>query len=262
MATRAGILFIGDLVGRPGRFALTEILPKLIDEFKPDLVIANVENAAGGFGVTPTIADDLLNSGVDVMTSGNHIWDRKEIYGYIKESTRLIRPANYPKGTPGRGSALVVSDSGIKVGVINLAGRVFMDALDCPFKSADKELETLKDKAEIIIVDMHAETTSESMAMGWYLDGRVSAVIGTHTHVQTSDERILPGGTAFITDAGMTGSTDSVIGMKKEFVLERFTAQMPVRFEVATEMVELQGVFVRIDGGRAIEIERIKRPLT
>jgi hypothetical protein len=263
MADTFGILFIGDLVGRPGRIAVTELLPELRAEYKPDIVIANVENAAGGFGITPKIADDILNIGVDLMTSGNHIWDRKEIYGYIGESRRLIRPANYPSGTPGSGSAVVTSESGVKAGVMNLAGRVFMDSLDCPFRAAEKELELLNIEADLIIVDMHAETTSESMAMGWFLDGRVSAVIGTHTHVQTADERILANGTAFITDAGMTGPTDSVIGMGKDFVLERFIKQMPVRFEVATEAVELQGVFVRVDpaSGKAIEIKRIKRRL-
>ena len=262
-----GILFIGDLVGKPGRLAVTELLPSLVEEYKPDIVIANVENAAGGFGITPRIADDLLSLDIDIMTSGNHIWDRKEIYDYMGDTKRLVRPANYPDGTPGRGSAVVEPNNdgggGVKVGVLNLAGRVFMDDLDCPFKAAEKELERLKSEADIIIVDMHAETTSETMAMGWFLDGRVSAVIGTHTHVQTADERILAGGTAFITDAGMTGPTDSVIGMNKEFVLERFLTQMPVRFEVATENVELQGVFVKIetDSGKAVEIERIKRPL-
>jgi metallophosphoesterase (TIGR00282 family) len=263
MAESTGIIFIGDLVGKPGRLAVTELLPTLTAEYKTDIVIANVENSAGGFGITPSIADDLLNIGVDLMTSGNHIWDRKEIYDYIGESRRLIRPANYPQGTPGSGSAVVTSEGGVKVGVMNLAGRVFMDDLDCPFKAAEKELLNLKGESDIIIVDMHAETTSESMAMGWFLDGRVSAVIGTHTHVQTADERILAGGTAFITDAGMTGPLDSVIGMNKDFVLERFIKQMPVRFEVATEMVELHGVYVLVDSesGRAIEIKRIKRPL-
>lgn len=261
MADTTGILFIGDIVGRPGRLAVTELLPALVGDFKPDFVIANVENAAGGFGITPKIADDLLNLGVDLMTSGNHIWDRKEIYDYIGETNRLLRPANYPEGTPGPGSAVVTTEGGVKVGVINLAGRVFMDALECPFKIVEKELESLE--ADIIIVDMHAETTSETMAMGWFLDGRVSAVIGTHTHVQTADERILNKGTAFITDAGMTGPMDSVIGMNKTFVLERFINQMPVRFEVATENVELQGVYVLLDtkSATAIEITRIKRPL-
>ncbi len=267
MAEQIGILFIGDIVGKPGRLAVTELLPALVEEYKPDIVIANVENAAGGFGITPRIADDLLGLDIDVMTSGNHIWDRKEIYDYIADTARLIRPANYPDGTPGRGSTVVETKGnggdGTKVGVINLAGRVFMDDLDCPFKAAEKELEVLRSEADIIIVDMHAETTSEAMAMGWFLDNRVSAVIGTHTHVQTADERILNSGTAFITDAGMTGPLDSVIGMNKDFVLEKFLTRMPVRFEVATENVELQGVFLKIetDKGKAVSIERIKRPL-
>ncbi|MBE9532067.1 MAG: TIGR00282 family metallophosphoesterase [Proteobacteria bacterium] len=263
MAKQIGILFIGDIVGKPGRLAVAELLPGLREQYNPGIVIANVENSAGGFGVTPTIADDMLNLGIDLMTSGNHIWDRKEIYGYISEAKRLIRPANYPEGSPGRGSSVVASESGVRVGVMNLAGRVFMDALDCPFKTAERELESLEGEADIIIVDMHAETTSEAMAMGWFLDGRVSAVIGTHTHVQTADERILKKGTAFITDAGMTGPTDSVIGMNKEFVLERFISQMPVRFEVANEDCELHGVFVTVDAdsSKALSIERIKRAL-
>ncbi|MEE9543354.1 MAG: TIGR00282 family metallophosphoesterase [Thermodesulfobacteriota bacterium] len=260
MADLASILFIGDLVGRPGRLALTELLPSLIEEYKPDIVIANVENAAGGFGVTPQIADDLFTLGVDVMTSGNHIWDRKEIYDYINDTARLLRPANYPEGTPGSGSCVFQAKSGIKFGVINLCGTVFMDSLESPFKCAESELERLKDSSDIIIVDMHAETTSETMAFAWFLDGRVSAVIGTHTHVQTADERVLQNGTAFITDAGMTGPIDSVIGMNKDFVLERFLTRMPVRFEVARDDVELQGVSVKVDTstGKAASIERIK----
>lgn len=261
MAELSRILFIGDLVGRPGRLAVTELLPTLRDSYKPDIVIANVENAAGGFGITPRIADDLFALGVDVMTSGNHIWDRKEIYDYIVDTDRLLRPANYPEGAPGSGSCVFEGKSSIKFGVLNLAGRVFMDSLDDPFKSAEIEVERLKGEAvDIIIVDMHAETTSETMAMGWFLDGSVSAVIGTHTHVQTADERVLEKGTAFITDAGMTGPLDSVIGMNKEFVLERFITQMPVRFEVAREQVELQGVFLTVDSssGKAASIERIK----
>lgn len=260
MAELAGILFISDIVGKPGRLAAAELLPTLREKYKPDIVIANVENAAGGFGVTPQIADDLLALGIDCMTSGNHIWDRKEIYDYISDSKRLIRPANYPDGTPGAGSCTFEGNNGTRFGVINLLGRVFMDSIESPFKCAETELERLKDEADIIIVDMHAETTSETMAMGWFLDGRVSAVIGTHTHVQTADERVLQDGTAFISDAGMTGPLDSVIGMNKDFVLERFLTQMPVRFEVARDLVELQGVFITADSstGKAAGIERIK----
>ena len=260
MSELSSILFIGDLVGKPGRLAAAELLPVLRDKYKPDLIIANVENSAGGFGVTPQIADDLFALGIDVMTSGNHIWDRKEIYPYIEETARLLRPANYPEESPGAGSVVVEGRNGKKFAVMNLIGRVFMDSLESPFKCADKELESLKRESDIIIVDMHAETTSETMAMGWYLDGRVSAVIGTHTHVQTADERVLEKGTAYITDAGMTGPTDSVIGMNKDFVLERFISQMPVRFEVARDGVELQGVFLKVDSssGSAASIERIK----
>ena len=258
--SNSNILFIGDIVGKPGRQAVKELLPELIQEHSPDLVIANVENTAGGFGVTPDISDDLLSMGIDCMTSGNHIWDRKEIYDYIDDSERLIRPANYPEGSPGKGSVIVEGKSGGKYGVANILGRVFMDSLESPFKAVDAEMEAIEKETNTIIVDIHAETTSETMAMGWYLDGRVSAVIGTHTHVQTADERVLGKGTAYITDAGMTGPIDSVIGMNKDFVLERFLTQMPVRFEVARDNVELQGVVLKVDNstGKADSIERIK----
>jgi len=206
------------------------------------------------------VAEELFNAGVDVITSGNHIWDKKEIYDYIIETPRLLRPANYPDGAPGAGSFVFSSAGGTKVGVLNLSGRVFMEAIDCPFRAADKAVARLSEETPVIFVDMHAETTSEKVAMGWYLDGRVSAVIGTHTHIQTSDERVLPEGTACITDAGMTGPTNSVIGVRKELVLERFLTGMPVRFEVASRGIELQGVLVAVDpaSGKAESIERIK----
>jgi len=253
------VLFIGDIVGRPGRNAVVRCLPRLVSEHAPALVIANCENAAGGFGVTPDIATELLDYGIDVLTSGNHVWDKKEIYDYISGSSRLIRPANYPEGAPGSGA--IVADAGAaRVAVVNLSGRVFMGDLDCPFRAARSIVEGLRRETPVVIVDFHAETTSEKMALGWYLDGTVSAVIGTHTHVQTSDERVLPGGAAYITDAGMTGPMDSVIGMRRETVIERFLTGMPTRFEVASKGVELQGVLLTIDpaGGKALSIERIK----
>ncbi len=257
------VLFIGDIVGRPGRIAMRELLPGLVGELSPDMVIANGENSAGGFGVTPEIAEDLFALQIDVITTGNHVWDKKEIYEYIDGERRLLKPANYPVGTPGVGLGVFECASGVKVGVLNLLGRVFTEAVDCPFGVADRAVEELKRQTPVIFVDMHAETTSEKAAMGWHLDGRVSAVIGTHTHVQTSDERVLTNGTAFISDAGMTGPTDSIIGMRKDEILQKFLTRMPVRFDVATKGVELQGVFVTVETetGRAVSIERIKKPI-
>ncbi|MDO8426595.1 MAG: TIGR00282 family metallophosphoesterase [Deltaproteobacteria bacterium] len=256
------ILFISDIVGRPGRMAVRELLPGLVGRYSPDIIIANGENSAGGFGITPDIAEELKALQVDVITSGNHIWDKKEIYDYINSEKRLLRPANYPEGAPGNGSSVYECPSGVKVGVLNLMGRVFMDGLDCPFRIGSEAVKKLSGETPIIIIDIHAETTSEKSAVGYYFDGLVSAVIGTHTHVQTSDERVLQNGTAFITDAGMTGPTDSVIGMRKEIIIERFLTQMPIKFEVATKGVELQGVFIAVsEDGRARHIERIKAPL-
>jgi len=263
LSTVTRILFVGDIIGKPGRTAMLSLMPGLIGEFAPDLVIANGENAAGGFGITPDIAGEIRECGVDVITTGNHVWDRKEICDYIEGSRYLVRPANYPEGSPGAGSVVVESRSGARVGVVNLAGRVFMDDLDCPFAVGRRVVDAVRAETPVVLVDIHAETTSEKAAIGWFFNGEVSAVVGTHTHVQTADETILSGGTAFITDAGMTGPTDSVIGMRKDIVLERFTTQMPRRFEVATKGVELQGVFItaQSETGRALSIERIKRPL-
>jgi metallophosphoesterase (TIGR00282 family) len=256
------ILFIGDVVGKPGRRAVRELLPWIVEESGIDLVIANCENSAAGFGVTSEVVEELYGCHIDVLTSGNHIWDKKEIMDFLEGYETLLRPANYPVGAPGRGSVVVATPGGIRVGVINLAGRVFMNPLDCPFRTADLEIAKMKNKAHVIIVDMHAEATSEKIAMGWYLDGRVSAVLGTHTHVQTADDRILPGNTAFITDVGMTGPFDSVIGIKKEVILQRFLLQIPNKFDVAKGDVRLQGVTVEIDpDGRAISIERVNVPL-
>ena len=256
------ILFIGDIVGAPGRRAVEELLSRAVDRYFIDLVVANGENASGGIGITPQVADDLLSQGVDVLTSGNHIWKHKEILPYLDDTDRLLRPANYPPETPGRGLAIVETAAGERAAIINLEGLVFMNALECPFRTVDQVLESLPAEVKVILVDMHAEATSEKQALGWHLDGRVSAVVGTHTHVQTADERILPGGTGYISDAGMTGPVDSVIGMKREIVLERFLTQRPQPFKVATQNLQLQGVILKIEsGGRCREINRVVMPL-
>jgi metallophosphoesterase (TIGR00282 family) len=256
------IMFLGDVVGAPGRRVVEELLPQAVDRYFIDLVVANGENAAGGIGITPLVADQLLSQGIDLLTSGNHIWKHKEIIPYLEETDRLLRPANYPPDTPGRGFTVLETAAGEPAAVLNLEGRVFMNPLECPFRTADQVLRSLPPKVRVILVDMHAEATSEKLAMGWYLDGRVSAVIGTHTHVQTADERILPGGTGYITDAGMTGPVDSVIGMKKEIILERFLKQLPQPFKVATANLQLQGLVLTIDSrGRCQELTRLQIPL-
>ena len=253
------ILFIGDIVGRPGRDLVHRGLRGLVEHFDIDLVVANAENAANGFGITRDIGHTLLDWGVDVMTSGNHIWDKKEALEYISAEPRLLRPANYPAGVPGRGSYVAQTGDGRAIGVINLMGRVFMVPIDDPFAVALREIEAIRHKARIILVDMHAEATSEKIAMGWHLDGKVSAVIGTHTHVQTADDRILPNGTAYLTDAGMTGPHDSIIGMEREPSLGRFLTGMPSKFEPATGNPRLNGVVIDADDrtGRAAKITRI-----
>jgi metallophosphoesterase (TIGR00282 family) len=254
------ILFIGDIVGKPGRLAVRELLPEIIEERGIDFVIANCENAASGFGVTLDIIQDLYKYNIDVLTSGNHIWDKKEVMGFIDHFDALLRPANYPDGAPGHGSVLAHAQDGTAVGVINLQGRIFMSPIDCPFRVADREIEKLK-KARIIIVDIHAEASSEKIALSWYLDSRVSAVLGTHTHVQTADERILPGGTASITDVGMTGPLESVIGMQKDAIIQRFLTQIPNKFDVAKGNVRLQGVVIDVAAdGKATSIERLSVP--
>jgi metallophosphoesterase (TIGR00282 family) len=257
------ILFIGDVVGEPGRRAIKELVPRLRQERDIEFVIANGENVAGGSGITPALAEDLFSFGVDVITSGDHIWKRKEILDKLNTDKRILRPANYPKDTPGFGSTVVKSESGTEVGVVNLVGRVFMQALECPFRVAKDEVDRLKTRTNIIIVDIHAEATSEKIALGWYLDGLVSAIAGTHTHVQTADEKILPGGTAFISDAGMTGPFDGVIGRKKEQILTRFITQMPTRFEMAEGDIQLHGVIIDVDKktGKAKSIERVQAKL-
>jgi metallophosphoesterase (TIGR00282 family) len=253
------VLFIGDIIGRPGRETVRKGLRRLVDHYGADLVIANAENSAAGFGVTKDIGDALLDYGIDVMTSGNHIWDKKEVLEYIPTQPRLLRPANYPAGAPGRGAYLARTRDGRAVGVINVMGRVFMHNLDDPFAVVLKEIEALRGKTKVIIVDFHAEATSEKVAMGWHLDGKVTLVVGTHTHVQTADERILPSGTAYLTDAGMTGPHDSIIGMEREPSLSRFLTGLPSRFEPATGNPRLNGVLVEADepSGRALGVTRI-----
>jgi metallophosphoesterase (TIGR00282 family) len=257
------ILFIGDIVGRPGRDLVRRGLPAVVDLHRIDLVIANVENAAAGFGITREIGDQLLEQGVDVMTSGNHIWDKKEALEYIGAEARLLRPANYPAGVPGRGSYLARSRDSRAVGVVNVMGRVFMLNIDDPFSAALREAEALRERTRVVFVDFHAEATSEKIAMGWHLDGRVTAVIGTHTHVQTADERILPKGTAYLTDVGMTGPHDSIIGVEIEPALGRFLNAMPARFETAIGNPRLNAVVVEADErtGLAVDIERLSYSL-
>lgn len=257
------ILFIGDIYGQPGRRIVKEALPVLREEYAPDLILANGENAAAGFGITPPLVEELLDLGIAVLTSGNHIWDKKEILPYLAEHAdgRLLRPANYPGSTPGHGLYVGKTTSGIGYAVLNLQGRVFMPSIDCPFRTADALLERIPGNVKIRIVDMHAEATSEKLALGWYLEGRVTAVLGTHTHVPTADETVLPGGTAYLTDVGMTGPYDSVIGVEKELVIQRFLNQLPARFEVAKGDVRLCGVLIEADAqsGRALSIQRILR---
>ncbi|MDI9571484.1 MAG: TIGR00282 family metallophosphoesterase [Pseudomonadota bacterium] len=257
------LLFVGDIVGKPGRRAVRDLLPELTRRRQIDFVIANGENAAAGFGLTREIVEELFENRIDVLTTGNHVWDKKEIVDCIDDYESLLRPANYPAPAPGRGSVVMPVVNGGHVGVINLMGRIFMQPLECPFRTAEREIERLRMRTRVIIVDIHAEATSEKIALGWFLDGRVTAVMGTHTHVQTADERILPGGTAYITDVGMTGPFDSVIGTRKEIILERFLTQLPNRFEVAKGDVRLQAALVDIDpkSGMALRIERLSIPL-
>ena len=257
------ILFAGDIVGSPGREAIKKLLPGLKKEFSLDFVIANAENASGGSGITQKVAIELFAAGVDVLTSGDHIWKKSEIFELINQEEKILRPLNYPSGAPGRGAAVFKSKSGVKVGVINVNGRVFMEALDCPFKAAFKAAEELAKETKIIIVDIHAEATSEKVALGWYLNGKVSAVLGTHTHIQTADEKILPKGTAYISDVGMTGPYDSVIGRRVEDVLTRFLSSIPVKFEVAEGNIQLHGALVEVDEatGKANSILRVQKKL-
>ena len=253
------ILFIGDIVGKTGRMTLAENLDKLKSEYDPDLVVVNCENAAAGFGVTPKIVKHFFEIGCDVLTSGNHIWDRKEIIDFIDSEPRLIRPANFPSGTPGIGSTIVTAKDGSKVAVVNLMGQVFMSTLlECPFKSMDRLLEELHGQADIIFVDFHAEASSEKQALAHYLDGKVAAVVGTHTHVPTADERVFPRGTAYISDVGMTGCYDSVIGMNPVNSLKRFLNKMPQRLEVSEGPAQLQGVLVEAEQSTGLSSKIIR----
>jgi len=254
------ILFIGDIVGKAGRQALDGLLERTLTDHQIDFTVANCENAAGGMGITPVIASEFLDLGIDVLTSGNHIWAKKEIVSFLDEEERLLRPANYPEGVPGRGTGLFKLGNGQKVGVVNLEGRVFMKNLECPFRVGEKETGKLRAETRIILVDFHAEATSEKMALAWFLNGKVSALLGTHTHVQTSDERILSGGTAYITDVGMTGPLASVIGIRRQIALDRFLTQIPWKFDVATEEIELQGVILDVEEetGKSRSIQRIR----
>ena len=252
------ILFIGDIFGRPGRDIAQRAIPALVKQYDLDLVVANVENSAAGFGVTGDIAETILKSGVDVMTSGNHVWDKKEVLEYIPRQPKLLRPANFPPGVPGRGTWIGATRTGEQAAVINVMGRIFMAPLDDPFAVVLREVEAARARARVIIVDFHAEATSEKVAMGWHLDGRVTAVFGTHTHVQTADERLLPKGTAYLTDVGMTGPHDSVIGVSVEAALGRFVNGMPAKFEAASGGARLNAIVITADGsGKASAIERL-----
>jgi 2',3'-cyclic-nucleotide 2'-phosphodiesterase len=254
------LLFLGDIVGRPGRDLVRRHVRALASRHQADLVIANGENAAGGVGITRDNMLEILSAGVDVITTGNHVWDKRETLEFIGGEPRLLRPANYPDGTPGAGSYVATAKNGVRVGVINVMGRVFMHAIDDPFRTSEREIARVRaDGAQVIFVDMHAETTSEKLALCYYLDGKVAAVIGTHTHVQTADERILPGGTACLTDAGMTGPHDGVIGMDKDAVIARFVTALPSRFETASGDPRLNGVVITIDQstGHASQIQRL-----
>jgi metallophosphoesterase (TIGR00282 family) len=257
------VLILGDVVGRPARRAIRDLVPSLIEAEKIDLAIANAENAAGGIGVDLKSANELLSSGLHVLTSGNHIWKKREIYRYLDDHSELIRPANYPDGAPGRGWCAWQGENGLRALIINVQGRVFMpNHVDDPFRTVDGICRERGRHSPVVIVDMHAEATSEKIAMGWHLDGRASVVYGTHTHVQTADDRILPGGTAYITDVGMCGPLDSVIGMEKESVIKGFLSQLPRQFEVAQDNVVIQGIIVEVDddAGKARAIKRLRMP--
>ncbi|MFZ2490095.1 MAG: TIGR00282 family metallophosphoesterase [Thermoanaerobaculia bacterium] len=257
------VLYIGDVVGQPGRRALRHKLEPVIDREKIDFTIVNIENAAAGFGVTEPIMEELSDLPIDVYTSGNHIWDKKDFVDNFDHYPHVIRPANYPAGNPGKGKVIRQTSSGISVAVLQLMGNVFMPPIDNPFYCADRELAEIGDSAKVIIVDIHGEATSEKQAMGRYLDGRVSGVFGTHTHVPTADDRILPGGTAFQTDVGMTGAYDSVIGFRPEDALHRFLMNTPRKLEVAKRDIRLSGVMVEVDEttGRAVQVLRIHEKL-
>lgn len=255
------LLFIGDIFASPGRKIVQRYLPEIVAQEKTHLVIANGENSAGGFGITPQLADELFGYGIDVLTSGNHIWDKREIYPYLDRQKKLLRPANYPEGQPGSGLVIATASNGVACAVMNLEGRAMMKPLDCPFRKFDALTASIPETIKVRLLDFHAELTSEKVAMGWYVDGRVSAVFGTHTHVPTADTRILPEGTAYQTDAGMTGPYRGVIGVSKDLILQRFLTQTPIRMEAARHGAELHGVAVKVDEqtGKAVSVKRIER---
>lgn len=252
------ILFIGDIVGRPGRNFIKTRLKDIKKEYDIDFTIGNGENIAGGVGITRSTYDELVDAGIDVITMGNHTWSKKELLDFIDDAGNLVRPANYPPGTPGKGY-IIMKRMNKRIAVVNMCGRVYMESVDCPFRTMDDIYDRIKDEADIIILDFHAEATSEKQAMGWYLDGRVTAVLGTHTHVQTSDERILPKGTGYITDVGMTGPYDSILGVEKEIVIKKFITAMPGRFEVAEGQVVFGGIVLELDDSNRLKnLKRLK----
>jgi metallophosphoesterase (TIGR00282 family) len=257
------ILFIGDIVGEPGRRAVRQLMPRLRERHTLDVVIANGENSAGGSGITPATAKEIFDAGVDIITSGDHLWDQKEVVELLADEPRFVRPLNYPAGTPGRGSALCRTKAGVTVAVVNVQGRTFMAPLENPFAAAQLEVERLRKSTHLILVDVHAEATSEKIALARMLDGTVSAVVGSHTHVQTADEQIFPGGTAFLCDAGFTGPQESVLGREIEPIIRRFITCAPQRFKVASDRVMLQGAVIDVDetNGRARSIQRVNEPL-
>lgn len=251
------VLFIGDIVGNPGRKATREILSSIRKEMPFDYCVANGENSAGGSGITYVVAQELYKIGINAITMGNHTWSKKEVTNFIDSDNRIVRPANYPPELPGKGSTIIDS----KLGIVNILGRVYMDSVDCPFKAAQREVEYLKSFVKVVLIDIHAEATSEKCAMAWLLDGKVSCVLGTHTHVQTADERIFPYGTGFISDVGMTGPYEGIIGVDRNLVIEKFLTHMPVKFEVAKGCVQFNAVYLNIDDrtGKTLEIQRISK---
>lgn len=261
MTEEIRVLAIGDIIGKPGRNAVSKFLPDIREEENIDFCIANGENSAGGNGITPQVAEELFSSGIDVITTGNHVWDKKEVKDIIGRNRNILRPHNYPPGAPGSGYGIYDVRSGVRAGVLNLAGRVFMGNLDCPFRTGEDAVRKMAGETPVIIVDIHAEATAEKTAVGWHLDGLASAVFGTHTHVQTADERLLPGRTAYITDIGMTGSLDSVIGVDIRQVIQRFITQMPVRLQPASGSIQIAGAVISIDpgSGRATGIKRLQQ---
>jgi len=253
------VLFIGDIVGNPGRKAVKSVVPEMKRSLSIDYCIANCENSAGGSGITYAVAQELFDSGIDGITLGNHTWSKKDITNFLDTEIRIVRPANYPQDLPGKGSTIINHEGKSPIGLLNLLGRVYMDGVECPFRTADREVQSLKNFTKVVLIDMHAEATSEKIALAWYLDGRVSCVLGTHTHVQTADERILPCGTAFITDVGMTGPYEGVLGVDREIIINKFLNFMPVRFELAKGKTQFNAVLLEIDEetGRTCKIKRI-----